>query len=79
MKENPARTAHSPTRLPIPGPWRRRWRRRKRRNRSGNAVQKEFERNLNRPKHESGTKGAHPQHKKLDTSKKSESDDFRFV
>jgi hypothetical protein len=41
--------------------------------------EKEFERNLNRTKHESGTKGAHPQHKKLDTSKKSESDDFRFV
>ena len=41
--------------------------------------EKEFERNLNNTKHESGNKGAHPQHKKLDTTKKSESDDFRFV
>jgi hypothetical protein len=41
--------------------------------------EKEFERNLNKTKHEAGAKGAHPQHKKLDTSKKSESDDFRFV
>jgi hypothetical protein len=41
--------------------------------------QKEFERNLNRTKHEPPVKGAHTQHKKLDTTKKSDSDDFRFV
>jgi hypothetical protein len=41
--------------------------------------QKEFERNLNRSKHEVPVKATHAQHKKLDTSKKSESDDFRFV
>lgn len=41
--------------------------------------EKEFERNLNRAKHEVPVKGTHAQHKKLDTSKKSESDDFRFV
>ena len=41
--------------------------------------EKEFEKNLNRTKHETPAKGAHTQHKKLDTTKKSESDDFRFV
>ncbi|MGD0818872.1 MAG: MFS transporter [Methanomassiliicoccales archaeon] len=41
--------------------------------------QKEFERNLNKAKHDVPSKGAHAQHKKLDTTKKSESDDFRFV
>lgn len=41
--------------------------------------QKEFERNLTKAKNETPAKGAHPSHKKLDTSKKSESDDFRFV
>jgi hypothetical protein len=41
--------------------------------------QKEFERNLNRAKHEVPVRATHAQHKKIDTSKKSESDDFRFV
>jgi hypothetical protein len=41
--------------------------------------QKEFERNLSKAKHEVPAKSAHGQHKKIDTSKKSESDDFRFV
>jgi hypothetical protein len=41
--------------------------------------QKEFERNLNRAKHEAPMRASHASHKKLDTSKKSESDDFRFV
>ncbi len=41
--------------------------------------QKEFERNLNRARHEAPVKSGHAHHKKLDTSKKSESDDFRFV
>jgi hypothetical protein len=41
--------------------------------------QKEFERNLNRAKHEVPVRATHAAHKKLDNSKKSESDDFRFV
>jgi hypothetical protein len=41
--------------------------------------QKEFERNLNKAKHEVPVRAAHGPHKKLDTTKKSESDDFRFV
>lgn len=41
--------------------------------------QKEFERNLDKAKHDSPTRSVHTQHKKLDASNKSESDDFRFV
>jgi hypothetical protein len=41
--------------------------------------QKEFERNLNKAKHEVPVKSAHTQQKKMSTSSKSESDDFRFV
>jgi hypothetical protein len=41
--------------------------------------QKEFERHLNSAKFEGPAKGARTQNKKLDTGKKSESDDFRFV
>lgn len=41
--------------------------------------QKEFERNLDRARHEIPVKASHSTHKKLETSKKSESDDFRFV
>ena len=41
--------------------------------------QKEFQRNLNSAKFEGPAKGTRTQSKKLDTGKKSESDDFRFV
>jgi hypothetical protein len=41
--------------------------------------QKEFERNLSKAKSEIPVKSIHAQHRKLDTNKKSESDDFRFI